>query len=63
MRLLTTDEVAAGLRTTPDTLKYWRHVGRGPRYIRRGRRVLYDEADVEAYVTAQKVEARAGGAA
>jgi len=52
-RLLTTDEVAAYFRTTAATCRYWRHVGRGPRSFRVGRRVLYRESDVRAFEAAQ----------
>lgn len=45
-------EVSALLRTPVSTLRWWRHVGTGPRSFKVGRRVLYDEADVRAYVDA-----------
>ncbi len=38
---LTTDEVAAVFRTSPETVRYWRHVGKGPASFKVGRRVLY----------------------
>lgn len=47
--LLTTDEVAKHFRTVPATVRYWRHVGKGPRSFKVGRRVLYREADVRAW--------------
>jgi hypothetical protein len=46
---LTTDEVADRYRTTPETVRYWRHIGKGPRSFKVGRRVLYNLADVEAW--------------
>ena len=46
IRLLTTEEVAVRFRTSPATVRYWRHVGIGPAGVRVGRRVLYDEAEV-----------------
>ena len=51
-RLLTTDEVARYFRTMPGTVRYWRHVGKGPRSFRAGRRVLYRESDVRAWADA-----------
>jgi hypothetical protein len=30
VRLLTTEEVAARFRTSPATVRYWRHIGIGP---------------------------------
>ena len=48
--LLTTQEVADRLRTPAATVRYWRHTNYGPRSIKVGRRVLYREADVEAFL-------------
>lgn len=48
---LTTVEVADRLRTPVETVRYWRYVGKGPRWAKVGRRVLYDLADVEAFET------------
>ena len=39
--LLTITEAAGVLRTPVATLRYWRHLGTGPRSFRLGRRVLY----------------------
>jgi hypothetical protein len=46
--LLTTEEVAALTRTTPATVRWRRHVGRGPvgHVIPGTRRVLYPRDDV-----------------
>jgi hypothetical protein len=41
---LTLVEVAERYRTTPATVRYWRHCGRGPRGVRIGTRVLYPSA-------------------
>lgn len=49
VRLLTTEEVAERFRTSPSTVRYWRHIGVGPNGIRVGRRVLYDEAECERW--------------
>lgn len=55
MKLLTLPEVAAMLRRPEATLRYWRHCGdRGPRSFKSGRAVVYDEADVLAWIEAQK---------
>lgn len=51
-KLLTTEEVAAHFRTVPATVRYWRHVGKGPRSLRVGRRVLYRTSDVHAWAEA-----------
>ena len=49
VRLLTTEEVAARFRTSPATVRYWRHVGIGPAGVRIGRRVLYAEFEVDRW--------------
>jgi len=49
-KLLTTAEVATLARTSADTVRWWRHVGQGPAGFRVGRRVLYPEADVHAWL-------------
>ncbi|WP_300008062.1 helix-turn-helix domain-containing protein [Pseudonocardia sp.] len=51
---MTTAEVARTLRTSPETVRYWRHVGRGPASFRVGRRVLYASADVERWIVEQR---------
>ena len=56
MEYLITEEVATKLRTSPETVRYWRHEGKGPRSFKVGRRVLYALEDVDAFIT----EARAG---
>jgi predicted DNA-binding transcriptional regulator AlpA len=49
VRLLTTEEVADRFRTSPATVRYWRHIGIGPAGVRVGRRVLYDEAECDRW--------------
>jgi predicted DNA-binding transcriptional regulator AlpA len=52
--LLDTDEVAAFLHITPATIRYWRHMGKGPRsFSMGGRKVFYRLEDVEAWVEEQ----------
>ncbi len=48
--LLTLAEAADLLRTPIATLRYWRHLGTGPRSFRLGRRVLYRRCDLELWV-------------
>ncbi len=50
---LTTAEVAELLRTPAETARFWRHVGKGPRWFKVGRRVLYRRSDVEAWIEQQ----------
>jgi excisionase family DNA binding protein len=51
---LTTDEAAEMLRLRPQTLRMWRHAGRGPQSFKIGSRVLYAKDDVLAYIEAAK---------
>ena len=53
---LTTEEVAELLRTTPETVRYWKHVKKGPKSFKVGRRVLYAREDVEAFVAEARGE-------
>jgi len=54
--LLTIVEAAQLLRTPVATLRYWRHLGTGPRSFRLGRRVLYCHDDLHAWIEAQRRE-------
>jgi DNA-binding transcriptional MerR regulator len=49
-KYLTTHEVAELCRTSPETVRYWRHVGRGPQSFKLGRRVLYSADDVSTWI-------------
>jgi len=51
---MTTSEVASLLRTSPETVRYWRHVGRGPASFKVGRRVLYARDDVQRWIVAAR---------
>ena len=46
---LTTEDVAARYRTAPGTIRYWRHIGYGPKGIKVGRRVLYTQAAIDDF--------------
>lgn len=50
---MTTRELADRLRKTPHAIRQMRHKGQGPRGVRVGRDVLYDRADVEAWLKAK----------
>lgn len=47
---MTTAEVADLCRTSSETVRYWRHVAKGPPSFKVGRRVLYARADVVAWL-------------
>ncbi|MHB1008960.1 MAG: helix-turn-helix transcriptional regulator [Propionibacteriaceae bacterium] len=51
--LLTISEVAAIVRAPIATLRYWRHLGTGPRSFRLGRRVVYRAGDLQAWIALQ----------
>ena len=54
-------KVAAEVAGVPEsTMRWWRHVGYGPPSARLGRRVVYREADLLAWIEAQFGEAPAG---
>ena len=58
MSLLNTREVAALLGIQPNTLKLWRHQGKGPKFIKTGDApqagVGYEPADVDAWKAERK---------
>jgi predicted DNA-binding transcriptional regulator AlpA len=58
-RLLTLPETAEMLRRPVNTLRHWRYAGIGPESFRMGRRVMYREEDVIAWVEAQRQPGRA----
>ena len=58
-KYLKTFEVAELLRTPVETVRYWRHVGKGPKSFKAGRAVLYDVDDVEAFIAQAKANSAA----
>jgi len=48
-RYLTTSDLAELFRTSPETVRYWRHIGYGPKGRKVGRRVLYERSEVESF--------------
>lgn len=51
--LLKTAEVSVVTRVPEATLRYWRHIGTGPKSFKLGRHVVYKREDVEAWIAAQ----------
>lgn len=49
-KYLTTVEVAELCRTSPETVRYWRHIRQGPPSFKVGRRVLYAADEVETWL-------------
>lgn len=54
MKLISTKQVSTILDLPESTLRYWRCAGLGPPFVKLGGRIKYDEADVDAYVKANK---------
>jgi predicted DNA-binding transcriptional regulator AlpA len=53
--LLTTAEVAVITRAPVSTVRYWRHLGTGPRSFRLGRRVVYRRHEVEQWLSEREM--------
>lgn len=57
-RALSNARAAALIGITPATLKYWRHIGKGPRFCKLGDAkqagIVYYEADVLAWIAERK---------
>ena len=51
----TTEEAAALIRVAPKTLENWRVLGKGPKFIKAGGRVLYSASDVLEYLNSNRV--------
>lgn len=59
--MLTLGETAALLRLPENTLRYWRHLGAGPRSFKVGRHVRYWRADVVLWLTEQSTRPQSRG--
>jgi excisionase family DNA binding protein len=59
-RLLSTEEVAEVLGRPARTLRQWRYLGEGPRYLKVGATVRYRARDIEKWLEAQEREAASG---
>ena len=56
---MNTTATASLLGLSPSTLSIWRYQGRGPKYLKFGRRVLYRRSDVELYIEAHQHQSTA----
>lgn len=56
-KLIRVPEVAELTGISEDTLRHWRSRGTGPRSARLGRRIVYRESEVVAWIEAQFAEA------
>lgn len=55
--LLTEAEVAVIVKKPPRTLRQWRWLGTGPRYVKVGRAVRYRPTDLVSWLDQQSSEA------
>ncbi len=49
-------EAAKILSSSPQTLRNWRHLGRGPVYHKRGRMVRYKVQDLSDFMAAGRID-------
>ena len=48
--LVNESDASAYLEVAAQTLRNWRSIGRGPRFVKQGRRVMYRLADLDRWV-------------
>ena len=53
---LNTGEAAAYIRTAEPTMRYWRMIGKGPKWAKPGKCVIYRIADLDAYIESVTVD-------
>jgi predicted DNA-binding transcriptional regulator AlpA len=53
-RMLSTEDAAPLVGVSPGTLQNWRVSGTGPKFIKAGRSVVYDPADIESWKAARR---------
>lgn len=58
-KLLPPKDAAERLGLQKRTLEHWRWKGKGPDYTRVGGRIMYDPADLDAWLEANKVRLQA----
>lgn len=49
-KLLTERQVSMIFNISINTLRYWRHCGDGPNYIKMGKLVRYHQVELESYI-------------
>lgn len=50
---LTNEDIAQLVRVPVSTVRYWKHMGEGPRSMKVGRRVLHRREDVEVWLASK----------
>jgi hypothetical protein len=56
--LLTLDDVAEILMTSPNTVRWWRQIGTGPEFFKIGRRLYTTVGDLRAFIRKQRLASR-----
>lgn len=56
--LLTLEDVAQILRTSENTVRWWRQMGTGPEFFKIGRRLYTSVADLRRFIREQRLAAR-----
>jgi len=56
--LLTLDEVAEILMTSPNTVRWWRQIGTGPDFFKIGRRLYTTVGDLRRWIREQRLASR-----
>ena len=56
--LLTLDEVAEILQTSPNTVRWWRQLGTGPEFFKIGRRLYTTVGDLRRFIREQRLTVR-----
>jgi hypothetical protein len=52
-------QAAKILSSSPQTLRNWRHLGRGPAYAKKGRMVRYQVADLLDFMNSGRIDPEA----
>lgn len=53
-KLIREAAAAAYIDSSPATLRKWRHQGRGPGFVRFGRSIRYDVAELDRFIEAHR---------
>ena len=54
--LLSNEETAAAIGVAQTTLPVWRHFGKGPVYLKVGKRCFYRPSDIRAWLDKQLID-------
>jgi len=60
MPKMTQKQLATRWHLSPRTLEQWRWLGKGPRFLKIGARVLYDEKEINAFEMEQLCQSTHG---